>query len=72
LAVTENISIPEQEPVALGVDPWRHKASEPPMSRSTFYAEVKAGRIALVKRGRSTLVITSPRDYIASLLAIAA
>lgn len=37
------------------------------MSRTTFYGEVKSGRIEIVKRGRTTLVITPPGDYIAAL-----
>jgi hypothetical protein len=67
LAITDTDSIHHLEPIALGVDAWRHKASEPAMSRTTFYQQVKLGHIEIVKRGRSTLVTTPPKDYIAAL-----
>jgi hypothetical protein len=52
------------EPAAWRVDDWRR---EVPISRSKFYEERNAGRIATVKCGASTLVTTPPREYLASL-----
>jgi hypothetical protein len=54
----------QADPVAWRVNDWRRQV---PMSRSTFYAQVRLGRIELVKVGRATLVTTPPKDYIASL-----
>jgi hypothetical protein len=52
------------EPAAWRVDDWRRQV---PMSRAKFYQERNAGRIETVKVGSSTLVVTSPRDYLAAL-----
>jgi hypothetical protein len=50
---------------------WRPKdwlnAAGNPFSRPTLYAEIHAGRIDARKRGRSTIILTSPREYFASL-----
>ena len=54
----------EPEPAAWRINDWRRQV---PMSRTTFYAQVKLGRIEVVKLGTATLVTTSPKDYIASL-----
>jgi len=56
------------EPVAWRVKNWRRLV---PMAHSTFYEECKAGRIEVVKRGSTTLVVTPPKQYIASLRAAA-
>ena len=53
------------EPAAWRVDPWRRKVAN--MSRSKFYEERRAGRIETVKLGAATLVVTSPKQYVASL-----
>ena len=58
------------EPAAWRVDPWRSEVAN--MSRSKFYEERKAGRIKTVKMGAATLVVTSPKQYVAALDHIAA
>jgi hypothetical protein len=46
---------------------WLREAGFP-FSRPTLYAEIKAGRIKVRKAGiRNTLIVTSPREYLASL-----
>ena len=45
---------------------WRHKF-EPPMSNTKFYEECKSGRIEIRKMGAATLVVTSPKEYVAGL-----
>jgi hypothetical protein len=62
-ATNSNISS-DHQPAAWRVNEW---CKETRTSRSKFYEERKAGRIKTVKRGSSTLVTTSPRDYVASL-----
>jgi hypothetical protein len=47
-------------------DTWL-KAAGNPFSRPTLYAEIHAGRIDARKRGRSTIILTSPREYFESL-----
>ena len=46
---------------------WRNEVRKPAMSNGKFYSEVAAGRIKIVKCGRSTIVVTSPSDYLAAL-----
>ncbi len=58
------------EQVAWRVDPWRRLVGG--MSRSSFYEERKVGRIKTVKRGAATLVVTTPKQYVAALNSIAA
>jgi hypothetical protein len=53
------------EPAAWRVNPWCRIVGN--MSRSKFYEERKAGRIDTVKMGSATLVVTSPKQYVASL-----
>jgi hypothetical protein len=43
------------------------KAAGNPFSRPTLYAEIHRGRIDARKVGRSTIILTSPRQYFASL-----
>jgi hypothetical protein len=64
LSVSHTDAFETSEPAAWRVNDWRRQV---PMSRSTFYAQAKAGRIELVKLGSATLVTTSPKDYIAAL-----
>jgi hypothetical protein len=46
---------------------WLREAGFP-FSRPTLYAEIRAGRIKVRKAGiRNTLIVTSPREYLASL-----
>jgi hypothetical protein len=52
------------EPAAWRVNAWCRQV---PISRSKFYEERNAGRIKTVKVGSSTLVTTSPKDYLAAL-----
>jgi len=52
-------------PVAWRVDSWRREVAN--ISRSKFYEERKAGRIETVKLGAATLVVTSPKEYVAAL-----
>jgi hypothetical protein len=52
------------EPAAWRINDWRR---EVPISRTKFYSECSAGRIKTVKVGSATLVVTSPRDYLAAL-----
>jgi hypothetical protein len=47
-------------------DAWL-KAAGNPFSRPTLYAEIHAGRVDARKRGRSTIILTSPRAYFESL-----
>jgi hypothetical protein len=47
-------------------DAWL-KAAGNPFSRPTLYNEIHAGRIDARKRGRSTIILTSPRAYFESL-----
>lgn len=56
-------------PAAWRVNDWRR---EVPMSRSKFYEERAAGRIETVKCGSSTLVVTPPQAYLATLRNMAA
>jgi hypothetical protein len=56
----------DSEPAAWRVNDWRRKV---PISRSKFYEERNAGRIKTVKVGSSTLVTTTPKDYLAALAA---
>jgi hypothetical protein len=43
------------------------KAAGNPFSRVTLYAEIHAGRLDARKVGKNTVILTSPRDYFASL-----
>jgi hypothetical protein len=43
------------------------KAAGNPFSRPTLYSEIHAGRIDARKRGRATIILTSPRTYFESL-----
>ena len=54
----------KHEPAAWRVSGW---LKEVPISRTKFYGECGAGRIKMVKVGTATLVVTSPKDYLASL-----
>jgi hypothetical protein len=54
------------EPAAWRINGW---LKEVPIGRTTFYAERDAGRIKVVKVGAATLVVTSPKDYLAALAA---
>jgi hypothetical protein len=47
-------------------DAWL-KAAGNPFSRPTLYAGIHAGRVDARKRGRSTIILTSPRAYFESL-----
>ena len=55
-----------QEPAAWRVNAWRRQV---PISRSKFYEERNAGRIKTVKVGSATLVVTTPKDYLAAMAA---
>jgi hypothetical protein len=50
---------------------WRPRewlrAAGHPFSRAKLYAEIKAGRLDSRKAGRSTLIVTPPAAYLASL-----
>jgi hypothetical protein len=63
-ALVEPRHRPIAEPVAWRVAVWRQIV---PMSHSKFYEERAAGRIETVKLGAATLVVTSPKQYVASL-----
>jgi hypothetical protein len=69
LSVSNADAIETREPAAWRINDWRRQV---PMSRSTFYEQVKAGRIELVKLGSSSLVTTPPREFIAALRTMAA
>jgi hypothetical protein len=60
----------ERRSLAAGHDPasWRIPAwlHDVPISRSKFYELKNAGKIKTVKVGASTLVITSPREFLAA------
>jgi hypothetical protein len=45
---------------------WLREAGYP-FSRPVLYREIRAGRLDARKAGRSTLILTSPRDYLTSL-----
>jgi hypothetical protein len=47
-------------------DAWL-KAAGHPFTRQTLYAEIHRGNIDARKRGKSTLILTSPRAYLESL-----
>jgi hypothetical protein len=53
------------QPVAWRPKTWRRAVGG--MSNSKFYEERKTGRIKTVKMGAATLVITSPKQYVALL-----
>lgn len=55
----------QTETVAWRVDPWRLCVGK--MSRSKFYEERRGGYIETVKLGAATLVLTPPKQYVASL-----
>jgi len=57
-------AVVQPEPAAWRVHTWLR---EVPISRSKFYEERNAGRIETVKVGSTTLVTTSPREYLAGL-----
>jgi hypothetical protein len=54
------------QPVAWRPKAWRHEF-KPAMSHGKFYEECKAGRIETRKMGAATLVVTTPRQYVAAL-----
>jgi hypothetical protein len=43
------------------------KAAGNPFSRPTLYSEIHRGRLDARKAGRSTIILTSPREYFESL-----
>jgi hypothetical protein len=43
------------------------KAAGNPFSRPTLYQEIRRGRLDARKRGRSTVILTPPRQYFQSL-----
>jgi hypothetical protein len=51
------------EPASWRIPAWLHDV---PISRSRFYELKNAGKIKTVKVGASTLVITSPREFLAA------
>jgi hypothetical protein len=53
-------------PQAWRVSAWL-RALGNPFSRAMVYHEIRAGRVQARKAGRNTLIVTSPRDYLASL-----
>jgi hypothetical protein len=48
------------------INEWLRAAGFP-FSRPTLYAQIHAGRIDARKVGRSTIILTSPQAYFASL-----
>jgi hypothetical protein len=48
------------------ISEWLRDAGRP-FSRAFLYSEIHAGRIAAVKAGGSTILLTSPQAYFASL-----
>ena len=60
---------PNQSQVAWSVKEFTRAASIGP---TTFYAQVKEGRIKTAKLGAKTLVLTSPREFIDTIVAEAA
>jgi hypothetical protein len=53
-------------PLSWRPDSWLRAAGFP-FSRPVLYSEIRAGRIDARKRGRSTIIITPPREYLESL-----
>jgi hypothetical protein len=47
-------------------DAWLRAAGHP-FTRATLYAEIHRGNIDARKRGKSTLILTSPKAYLESL-----
>jgi hypothetical protein len=60
----------ERRALAAGHEPasWRIREwlRDVPISRSRFYELKNAGKIKTVKVGASTLVLTSPREFLAA------
>jgi len=56
----------DAEPLSWRPNAWL-KAAGHPFTRPTLYNEIHAGRIDARKIGRSTVILTSPRDYLLSL-----
>jgi|GraSoiStandDraft_41_1057321.scaffolds.fasta_scaffold1013534_1 hypothetical protein len=52
-------------PLSWRLNAWL-KAAGYPFSRPKLYGEIHAGRIDARKIGRSTIILTSPRDYFLS------
>jgi hypothetical protein len=63
---TRSIDDTDAPPISWRPATWLREAGYP-FSRPKLYGEIRAGRIDARKCGRSTIILTSPRDFLMAL-----